>query len=117
MIDRRLKVAINKAAIKYKISDSLVQEAVEDLFKQIKDLTASDDLPKILLHGFGKFNVKKATLNRYLLEMIRQYKHGNRSREDVVDKVSRYWPARQRLIKEEGWSKKKGRKLKRPGDS
>lgn len=111
-MDKNKKILINKTAVKFQVRNALVEDAVDHAFKMIKNLTASEELPKILIHNFGTFKPSLVRINKTIYYKIKKYREGTETRESVCEFIQKYWPARQRLIKEKLWSKKPGKKLK-----
>lgn len=70
-MDRNLENIVNRVANRNSTNPSKAKLAAEIFFKNAKHLMQRDDMPTIMIHGFGKFGPDEGKIKSKLLSLKR----------------------------------------------
>ena len=88
---------VEKVAKELNISPHLLNDAYRDLLIQIKRTIAKDEMPKVLINGFGTFYTDLTKIEYNIRREIKKYKIGRISRDLLKRRLERLFPVRRRL--------------------
>jgi nucleoid DNA-binding protein len=91
---------INKVAAEERIDPNVVNDAFRDCLIQIKNTLRRPEMPKVLINGFGTFQVKSARVEYIIRKEIRKYQEGKITKQDLKEKIQPLFKIRRRLINE-----------------
>lgn len=96
------KEIINILSIKYQKSTEEIKEILEHNFKCIRECMEMPTMPNILLHGLGRFKVRKKTLDRKFL-ILRMYLEKSEENYQNInwDNIKNMLEVYERIIEEE----------------
>jgi hypothetical protein len=117
----KIKEVFTKVALKYGVSEAVIQDAYEFVFIKIKQRIQKPDLPDILIHNFGRFSVRLGALQKHLNWLKSRLENKTISEEEYTSKTEKYKEAYERLTayakyKRELKNKLKYGQSKREGD-
>lgn len=95
--DKTLERIIRKVAVDLSVSEKTVEDAVSHMFSETRRHLASPEMPSVLLHRFGRFEVELGRINAILRNSFNMYRKGVIDRERMVEIVEKLWKIRRRL--------------------
>lgn len=101
--DRTLEKIIKQVAVEHSLSEKTVEDIIEHMFSQTRKTLGRPEMPGVLLHNFGKFEVKLGRINGVLRRAFINYRKGHMSREKLKKTIQKLWPIRRRLQIETRW--------------
>jgi len=78
--DKTLNRALNKSSISAKVDTDLAKIIVEQFFRTLKKCITKEDMPKILIKGFGQFMVKPERMKKMIYDL-----EGRLDREAITE--------------------------------
>lgn len=102
MWDDRLDKIVKGLCEKYQISEFLVKDAVEHVFKSTKDSMQLPSMPKVLIHNFGTFKPHIHFINKKLAWINKRYKENKITKEEYDEKSTYLETVLNRIKKENG---------------
>lgn len=93
---------------KYGISQKEVESIIGHYFFSLKDVMTDWRMPKVVIPNVCTFKPKLGKINWWIQRQFYNYRLGHISREKISDRISKIWPIRQRLIKEDMYTKDSG---------
>lgn len=94
--ENELKIAAEKAGL----SIEEAQELLDDFFKIIRDFLNDERMPSFYVPYLGKFMPTLGSIRRSLRLTFRMLKDGRIIKDIAIYRIKKFWPIRQRLIKE-----------------
>lgn len=94
--ENELKIAADKAGISIEEG----QELLDDFFKIIRDFLNDERMPSFHIPYVGRFNATLGSIRRSLRLTFRMFRDGRIIKDIAIYRVKKFWPIRQRLIKE-----------------
>lgn len=99
--DSVLKKISKKVSIKKNLSQKDVETAFEFTMLQVKNCIKREDMPKVLLKGFGTFKVSVKRMRTASNNLDTALDNGNISRENYENKKKQYDRIANRRAKED----------------
>lgn len=93
------KEIIIKLSEKYRIPEVSVKLIIDHVLSEVKNKLSSDDLPEVLLHNFGRFQVSIKALESKIIGVF-TYADNNNGRIEYYQRLNRYIKAYKRICKE-----------------
>lgn len=93
------KEIIVKLSEKYRIPEVSVKLIVDHVLSEVKNKLSSDDLPDVLLHNFGRFQVNPKSLENKIIGSF-TWAYNNNGRIEYYERITRYIKAYKRICKE-----------------
>lgn len=95
--DKTLERIIKKIAVDNSLSESTVEDVVAHMFSQTRKSLAEPDMPSVLLHNFGRFQVSLGRINGIIRRAFLNYRQGKISKDRLREIITKLWPVRSRL--------------------
>ena len=106
---------IKELCEKHEIEQEVLEDIIDNFFADFKKFITDPRMPKIQITNFGTFKVSVGKINWFLKVSFFHFKIGNIDRENIIKRIKRVWPVKQRLIKEdngkETWKEWKNKKF------
>jgi nucleoid DNA-binding protein len=102
MWDDRLDKIVKDLCKKHNVSEFLVKDSIEHVFKSTKDTLQLPSMPKILIHNFGTFKPNIHFINKRLTWVKKRYEENKISEEDYQENVNYLENVLNRIKKENG---------------
>lgn len=94
------KDQLKEAADKFGLTQEDSGKIVDDFFLCIREMLNDERMPTFYIPYLGKFSPTIGSIRRSLRITFKLYRSGAIPREIAVYRIKKFWPIRQRLIKE-----------------
>lgn len=94
------KDQVKKVAETFNLNEEETGEIIDEFFLILREFLNDERMPTIYIPYLGKFSPTIGSIRRSLGITFRLYRSGAIPREIAVYRIKKFWPIRQRLIKE-----------------
>lgn len=94
------KEIIKNLSLKYRIPEITIKLAVDHVLSEVKNKMGDENLPEVLIHNLGRFQVNKRYLSNKIKGVFR-WAEENDGRIEYYERLQKYVKAYRRICKED----------------